>query len=205
MARTVEFYITAAQTAFEAGFQSEAARKRALTDLNRAYSMMHDKAHDGQISHANNNPALNNPGENRSAFFAANATPFELHQVRERHAAIIEQWAGADVARELRAAMELRSAIKAAEIVKHDRPANEVRVEKIRKSILDTMKARQASYIEGLDVSRLLGGLHVSVNAHLVYGHKGTVFPRYFFFLNGKFTALQTIMAIADTLEREAK
>lgn len=192
-----------AAAAFEAGFQSEAARKRALDDLNRAYSSLHNKAHDAQITHANSDETLSTDQQARCEFFQINRTPFDLHQVREAHIEIIARWSGAEAAALLRDLIALRAAIKAAEIIRHERPAQEARAEQIRKSIVEIMEARQQSYIEGLELSRHFKNMPVSVNAHIVHGHKGAVFYRYFFYLAGKLTALNVIMAIAQTLEEE--
>lgn len=195
-------YLTDATAAFEAGFASEAARKRALDSLNRAYECARDIAWKARVDHANTTPGLDVIGEARSAFLLAEDAPFGLHQVRDRHLDFFARW-GVD-ATLVPDLIALRAEIKAAEIVKHERPANETRVETIRKSILDEIKLRNAQYVTALEIGRQFGGLPVTVNAHIVYGHKGAVFLRHFFYLRGRLTPLQVIMAAADTLEREA-
>lgn len=195
--KTAADRITAAAAAFEAGFASKAAQKRALDDLNRAYSSVRDAAHLEQIKAA---PSFDER-EARAAHFAANDMPFDLHQVRDRHVDILVAW-GANIV-DVRGMIDLRAAIKSAEIA--PAPVNEtkVRVEAVRRTLLEEMERRQVQFVEGLDMARHFGGLHVSVNAHWVHGHKGAVFIRHFFYLAGRLTPLNTIMAIADQLERE--
>lgn len=194
--------LDAAQAAFEAGFASKAAQKRALDDLNRAYDRARDAARDVIISHANATPGLDTNGDARIEFFNANDLPFDLHQVRDRHVEIIAKWSDfAPVVREL---IALRAAIKAAEIAPAPaKPEIEVRAEAVRRSVVEEIERRKAQYVEALEIGRLFNGLPVSVNAHLVHGHKGAVFVRHFFYLRGKLTPLNIILAAADTLEAE--
>lgn len=203
MARTAQDYIALATDAFEAGFSSEAARKRAQEALGRGYDRLRDAAHDAQIKAANSNPALANNGENRAAFFDKNDLPFNLHQLRDRHFAILAAWGDdADMARDM---LALRAAIKAAPIAKHERPASEPRAEAIRADIYKTMQDRKAQYARALDLAKHFGGLPVSANIHLVHGHKGAIFLRAFYYLAGELTPLNIIIAAADTMAREAK
>lgn len=200
--KTPEDRIAAAQAAFEAGFASKAAQKRALDDLNRAYSRIRDAAHSRQIARANER--FGNDYQARSEFFAKNDVPFDLHQVRDRHVTIITFWTDAETSRTLVSAIALRAAIKEAPIAPAPaKPEAEVKAEAVRKSIIEEMEARKAQFIEGLDIARHFNGLPVSVNAHYVHGHKGTVFIRHFFYLRGKLTPLNMILAIADAYKAE--
>lgn len=221
MARTAADRIETATAAFEAGFLSKAAQKRAQDELSRAYEAIRDQAHNAQIAHANATAGLDTNCDARWAFFAANEMPFDLHQVRDRHLPIFAQWAPAE-AGVIVDLINLRAAIKAAPLAPAPvKPEAEVKAETIRRSIVDEMARRKAVFVEGMEIGRMFAALYprkdkngadlgpaaslpVTVNAHWVYGHKGAQFPRHFFYLNGKLTALQTIIAIADQLEREA-
>jgi hypothetical protein len=211
-AAKIERCIADATAAFEAGFLSEAARKRAQQDVSRAYEAIRDLAHHAQIDYANATPGLDvAPG--RGEFFAANEMPFDLHQVRDRHLPIFERFGGrAEVVRSL---IDLRAAIKAAPVAPAPaRPEVEIKAERVRLSIVEEMKRRNVAFVERLDAARFFNELYprrdggialpVSVNAHWVHGHKGAVFLRHFFYLRGVLTPLNTIIAIAETLEREA-
>lgn len=204
MARTAHDRIETAQAAFEAGFASMAAKKRALDELNRAYDKVREAVGDKVRAYAFD--AI--PGAEeadyaaRGDIFRANDLPFDLHQVRDRHFEIVGRWT--DLSQSLRGMVDLRAAIKDAEIapapVKDEAAA---KVEMVRKAIIDEMERRKAQYVEALEIGRLFNGLPVSVNAHWVHGHKGARFVRHFFYLRGKLTPLAVIMAAADTLKAE--
>ena len=207
MARDFDKSMDRARAAFEAGFPSEAARKRALADVNLAWEKMNDIVRDGILSdavdkfpHARDYKAAWEP----RAAWVREAGYWDLttaHNFRtSKHLGFYERYEQGERAR---IAFDLRNAIKAAEIVVSvkDEPAK--RAEAVRKSILEEMEARKVQYVRALDLGRLFGGLPVSVNAHWVHGHKGAVFLRHFFYLRGKLTPLNTIMAAADTLARE--
>lgn len=200
--KTPSDYIAIAQAAFDAGFLSMAAKKRAQEILNRAYTAIRDEIHTAQIKVANADPATNQHGHERGAFFERNALPFDLHQVRDRHFDIAANFgAGFMIVRDL---LALRASIKDAPLAPAPvKPEIEVKAEAVRRTIMEEMERRKALYIDGLEMARHFGRLPVSVNAHWVHGHKGAQFIRHFFYLAGKLTPLNTILAIADTLERE--
>lgn len=199
MAKAPADRIATALGALEAGFPSEAARKRALDDLNRAYTTIREAAFDAVCTAVR---ALDGDSEAKNALFADNELPYDLHQVRERHFPALERFSPQHAL--VRDLIALRAAIKAAPIkptAQRDQAAQ--RAETVRKSIIEEIQHRRETYVRGLDLARRFGGLRVSLNAHTVYGHKGAIFTRTFFYLNGELTALQTILAIADTLKRE--
>lgn len=108
--------IEAARTAFEAGFRSNAAQKDAISRLNRAYCIVRDMARDAIRDHAFTKYPTMEEADSiaRGELFRANDLPFDLHQVRYHHVAIIEQWTGLGLV--VREMFELREAINVAEI-----------------------------------------------------------------------------------------
>lgn len=196
--------IASAQAAFEAGFLSMAAKKRALDDLNRAYSSAREAVMTAIL-------AARSPETEKQNHDDYWAIPMDLHNVRERHFEIAARYdEGFAIVRDL---IALRAAIKAAAIAPVPaKPEIEVRAETVRRTIAEEMERRKTLFVEGLDIARLWNemfpredgklGLPVTVNAHWVHGHKGARFIRHFFYLRGKLTPLNTIIAIADQLER---
>jgi len=204
MAKTYSDRIEAARTAFEAGFRNKAAQKEALTNLNRAYDMVCDVARGAIREYA----FTEIPGAEEADYIARNEIfraadlPSDLHQVRDRHVEIIEKWAG--LGQTVREMIALREAIKEAEIAPAPaKPEIEQKAEAVRKAVIDEIEKRKAQFVEGLEVARMFGGLPVAVNAHLVRGHKGAIFLRHFFYLRGKLTPLNMIIAIAEAYEAE--
>lgn len=190
--RTPTDYLADAAAAFEAGFISKAAQKRALDDLNRAYSRARDEATNAMLA------AKRDAGGDVSADYWE--LPFDLHNVRDRHVAIFTAWTPGHAVADM---VAMRAEIKAAAIAAPVVNETKARVETVRRSIVEEMERRKAQYVEALAIGRLFGGLPVSVNAHWVHGHKGAVFLRHFFYLRGRLTPLNTIIAAAEQLERE--
>lgn len=193
--KTISDRIAQAQEAFENGFSSEAARKRALDLVARGYEAVRYATTDAIL--AARTPETD--AKNSADFWAI---PSDMHHVRDRHFEIALAYTDAfAITRDL---LALRTAIKAAEIAA-PAPRSEIeeKVEVVRRTIVEEMERRQAAFVQGLELARHFGRLPVSVNAHRVYGHKGTIFVRHFFYLNGKLTPLNTIIAIAEQLERE--
>lgn len=213
MTRTAADFITSAQAAFEAGFASKAAQKRALEDLNRAFDRTRNALTDAILKAR----TPETEEQNHADYWGI---PYDLHQVRDRHFEIAARYTeDFGIVRDM---IALRAAIKAAPLAPAPVKSEiEVKAETVRRSIVEEMERRKAMFVEGLEIGRIFAALYprknkdgtdagpaaslpVSVNAHMVWGHKGAVFPRHFFYLRGKLTPLNTILAIADQLEREA-
>ena len=199
MTRTAAFYTDRANTAFEAGFTSKAAKQAALGDITRAYELLRAEITSLvlNIAHDERTAAHNDVYWNLPAY---------PHQWKAKHRTLSlsvfpQTAATCDQIEELAA---FRAAVKDADVVKVERQANE-RVERVQKSIRDILEQRQADYARGLDLSKLFGGLSVTVNVHLVTNQHGTTFLRAFYFMHGRMTALGVILAVAQTLAEEAK
>lgn len=203
--RDPQKYIDKAQALLELGFQSNAARKRAMEQVGWAYDAVRDAVHTEIIRDA----WAAFPGTDmqsnlqRGARFTELDMPFSLAHVRDKHFTTLAGagYVGFAMVRDL---IALRETIREAPVAPPP-PVNATveRVNAVRRTIVEEMERRKAVYLEGLDMARHLGGLAVTVNAHRVHGHKGAVFDRHFFYLRGKLTPLNTIVAIAEQLERE--
>lgn len=197
---------------FNAGFTSKAGQKRALDNLNRAYEEVRNawhkafvakapyQDHDGEIT-----PAM---WEERTFYFNQRDLPFDLHQVRDRHAATLEAdlpGSSALVAR----LVELRATIKAAEITPPAKDETKVRAARVVECIKALMDRRQAQFLEAIDLSEVLEDgviIHgLTANSHYVTNDHGTTFLRTFFYLRGKLTPLNSILAGAEEAARRAK
>lgn len=199
MTRTAAFYTDRANTAFEAGFASKAAKQAALGDITRAYELLR-----AEITSL----VLNIAHDERTA--AHNDVYWDLpsypHQWKAKHRtlslSVFPQTEA--ICGQIEELVAFRAAVKDAEVVKVERQADE-RVERVQKSIRHMMEQRQADYARGLDLSKLFGGLSVTANVHLVTNQHGTTFLRAFYFMHGRMTALSVIMAVVQTLADEAK
>lgn len=207
MTNRFAFYFDAAQDAFNAGFASKAAQQRCLSDLNRAYEQLRNALHSAVCNAA---PALSdnaNPTQEewdaRVAHFNANEVPFDLHQVRDRHVALFAQWTANDAL--VRDLINLRAEAKAAAI----QPVAKVNIvteteKKVRETLKEMIERKTAQFHEGVRLVEIFGRLPVSVTPHWVVNDKGTGFIRCFYYLNGKLTALNVILAVLEATADEA-
>lgn len=189
MTRTVATYVENANAKFEAGFTTKAAQKDALDDLNRAYAMLR-KDIQGlclKVAHEDRTEAQN------ALYWGLP----DLHNWKPKHTAaavaVFPETQG--TCTQIESLAELRLAIKASEIVRVERKADE-RVERVLKSIRELMELRGTQYETGLKLCEIFGQLPVSASAHYVTNQFGTTFLRTFFYMNGKLTPLNLIMAV---------
>lgn len=188
MARTSQDFIAAATEAFEAGFTSKSAQKSAVKNLGSAYELLTNEIRAFYLN-----------GERTEAGHDAYwIIPNDLHQYRAKHtAAIVAVWpAAANLCEEIEALVELRTAINSAELVTVERKADKVEV--FRNQILDIIARRQEQFAHGVKLVEIFGKLPVTVNFHYVTNTHGTTFIRHFFYMAGKLTPLQVIMAVLE-------
>lgn len=199
--------LTAALDAALDEYPSKAAQKRVLDDLNRAYEMARDAYGDLYRVElfANDEEFGGRDAWNAAAFLDAREVPFDLHNVRDRHVARIAEYS-ADLAQIVDAARTARADVKespvAAKMVKTNVEIEERKIA-ISRTIEEEMQRLGRMYHNALDLGRMFGGLPVSANVHLVTNQYGTTFVRAFYYLNGKRTPLNVIMAAAQTLADE--
>lgn len=197
MAKTTEFYIERATKAFEAGFTSKAGQKEALSDVGRAYEILKGEIQNLylEIPHAERTEAQEN------VYWGMP----DLHNWKAKHAELATSVfpQSAEQVRQIEDLVNLRAAIKSAEVVKVERKENE-RATAIVKSIRDIMEQRKAQYARGLELHDMFKGLPVSVNVHLVVNQHGTEFLRAFYFMGGVMTPLNVILAVMDAKAEKA-
>lgn len=208
--------INEATDLFNAGFSSKAGQKRALENLSRAYNEVRDAWRNVQIAGAphQNLDRLMTEAEalERHAYFYGEGSmdlPFDLHQIRDRHFPVLDSLlpGSADAVRQL---VELRNTIKGAEIVPPAKDATKVRAAKVLVHLKDLMERRKAQFLEAIDLTEVLGDegviIHgLTASTHYVTNEHGTTFLRTFFYLRGKLTPLNSILAGAEEAARRAK
>lgn len=188
--------LTTATDLFNAGFKSQADKKRVNDRINSAYSAVRNDIQEAILA-ARNISECEAESECLSELYWS--LP-DLHNWKAKHdtmfAAYPEQLA--IIAR----LIEMREATKAATIVKVEKDKIQQKTEEVRQVVISELERKKQRFIEGLELAKHFGGLSVSVNAHYVRNEKGTDFIRHFFYLEGKLTALNMIIAIAEELEK---
>lgn len=196
--KNISNLIEKVQNSLEVGFNSQAAKKRANDIINRVYGLVQNQVQDTILK-----------SRNGGSFDEATDEDYwklcvDLHHVKEHHFEIASKYSqNFEIVRDL---LALRSAVKESEIVKIERDNKfEKKAEEVRKEIEKIAIDRKEQYLKGIELANLFGGLPVHVNSHLVYGHKGSIFVRNFYYYNGKLTPLNVILAIAEKYEEEKK
>lgn len=196
-------YLTRAQTAFDAGFASEAARKGALVELTRAFEYgVRRPIHAALLA-----IPRDERGESWDDLYYG--APDYPHAWTAKVAArYLDHPEARDFAAEC---VELRNAIKAATIAPRPPVEDHPLLVSIRKTFLEEMAARRASFDNIIDVSRAvsgkrgeaLKGLPVSVRGHYCQNYGGTTWVRMDWYYRGERTAFSIIAAAYDALVRE--
>ena len=197
MARTVETYTDLALDAFNAGFSSKAGQKAATDNLNRAYELLQRETIQRGLLE---DRTLGGSEEAWKTLYWG--TP-DLHNWKAKHSAMYAPFFPEAVAAIERLA-ELRAEIKAAPIVPPAAPEVSPFEVKARETITAWLERRRAQYVEALELAEVFGGLPVTATSHYVTNAHGTTFLRTFWYLRGKLTPLQIIIAAAQELDRRA-
>jgi len=195
-----ETYLTRADAEYQAGFKSKASRDRACSYLNYALELVV-----AEITGA----ILDRPYGERDNGTPLHTLYWELtcvycHNFTKKSAQAISILG--DEAAEWVALGEqcvaLYTTYKAAEIkVVPPSPAKAVE-EKIQKTIKQMMEERKEKFNRCLRLDTIFGTMGVTANVHLVFGHKGTVYVRAFYYVLGVLTPLNTIIAAMQESER---
>ncbi len=197
-------HLNAALERFEAGFATKQARQDALACLSRAYDVIneHLRANLIQVMRVEHEDLERR--ETASDLYYD--LPMYLHTWRPATSARLLHVFPEDVevVRAVDELLSVREAIKAAEI-RPATPKKDPRVETITQTIREMMEKRKVEYERGLALHDLFGGLIVWANVHMVTNQYGTTFPRCVYYMEGKVTALDVILAVLDTKAREAE
>lgn len=192
-------YVGAAMDAFEAGFTSKAAQKRAFDSLNRAAGVLREDVHQLCWDLAKQDAAN---GERTDSAYWMN---FDLHVWgAKRRAELLGYLPEAEaIANQYDDLAALRTSIKAAPIVPVERKPCEVTTKAIT-TLRELMEKRGEQYARGVQLTEVFGRLPVYANAHLVTNQHGTTFVRVFWFMFGELTPLNIIMAVLQSQEAKA-
>lgn len=199
MTKTVETFETAALELLNAGFASKAAQKKALDEVSRAYEIVKREIANALLADRSIG------GENWNDLYYG---PLYIHEFSEKRQAAYLPFFPEQIAivRRLR---ELRDAIKSAAIV----PPAKDEAKAVEKRVVEAIKARMerlgVRFLEAINLCEVcedfvaIKGL--SANSHYVTNDRGTTFLRTFYYLNGKLTPLNLIIAAAEEAARQAK
>jgi hypothetical protein len=188
--------------ALNAGFKSKSAKNNSLADLRRAYEFLTSVSHKGGMM-----SDLLDMFPNRFADEYENKEFQELyygiplfHLWKDKHSDIYNAYFPNRVAM-IEMLVNMRQLVKDAPVIKVEKSETKERIEKIQKSLREELEFRKTQYQEGMNLAEIVGP-NVTANVHLVHGHRGTVFVRAFYYLNGEFMPLNMIICILDDLKK---
>lgn len=192
-------YVGAAADAFEAGFTSKAAQKRAFDSLNRAAGVVREDVHQLCWDLAKQDAA--NTERTDGAYWMN----FDLHVwSAKRRAELLGYLPEAEtIANQLDDLAALRKSIKAAPIVPVERKECDASA-KAMTTLRELMEKRGEQYARGVKLTEVFGRLPVYANAHMVTNQHGTTFVRVFWYMLDELTPLNMIMAVLQSPEAKA-
>ena len=208
-----ELYIAAATNAFNEGFASKAAQKVALGDLTAAFETIRRELMDACLAARTKATGETNSGfemtpELKAVYWDFPSYP---HLLRAKHCAQVRAAFGDRFDALLAVALELaslREAIKAATITPPVKDETKAVAARIVETIRERMDRLNVRYLEAIDLTTVFDDGFVmkglSANSHYVTNDKGTTFLRTFFYIHGKLTPLNLILAAAQEAKRRA-
>ena len=193
MTRNIEFYVNRANEKFEAGFTTVALQKDALQDLGRAYDILKQNIQDFYLAIPRNETTQ----EHENVYWGLAGY---LNNWKAKHTALVlSVFPQAEVfTSQIETLVELRNTIKLAEIVKVERTTNP-KVESISKSVSEIIALRKSQFERGVKLYDIFNGLPVTATWHYVTNQFGTSFIRVFYYMAGKLTPLNMIVAVLET------
>jgi hypothetical protein len=197
-----------ALAAFNAGFTSKAAKKRALDLVSRDFDHYVHRVISDTLLDSRPENCHTHEWRQSDEGLAWNElywnVPSYPHEWKGKHSYIHNPLCPEAVETAERLVV-LRETIKGAEVVAPIKDASKAKAEKITKSIKNELERLKKVYYDGLDLSKRFGGLDVYTNVHLVTNEHGTTFVRCFYYLFGKLTPLNIIIAVAEKHEADKK
>ena len=182
--------IEKATAAFDAGFTSKAGKKQASDQLNRAFESVRGSVQDWVLANCKCY------GDMDDLYYGM---PSDLHQWRAKHSEMLRQFhpEAESIIALIEQLIELRNAIKEADIIAVERKTND-REQSFVKSAIELIQLRKAQFNEGCNLFDLFNGLPVSAKTHVAINQHGTMFNRTFFYMAGRLTPLSVILAVMD-------
>lgn len=196
-----ESYLTRADSEYQAGFKSKAAKDRACSYVNYALEIVVGEITNAILAHSQEERQSGSPLHNLywdlcgvSCFNFTKRSSQVLPLLGER----ATEW------------MALGEQCVALYTTYKNALINEVPVSpvkeietKVQRTIKEMMEERNEKFNRCLRLETIFGTMGVTANVHLVFGHKGTVYVRAFYYVMGVLTPLNTIIAAMQEADRQ--
>lgn len=199
MTRTVQTFTDAALDAMNAGFTSKAAQKRALDDVTGAYEILARQIQGACLDSRGADGHMTDTV--RDLYYDL---PFYPHAFRAKHAATVRvEFSELEaVVANIESLVALRNAIVRTVITPPAKDETKAHTARVIESIAALMARRKVQFAMAFDLTDVLGDKcrinGFSCSSHYVTNAYGTQFIRTFYYLFGKLTPLNTILAGAQ-------
>lgn len=202
MTKSIETFETAALSLLNDGFTSKAGAKRANDELARAFDIVGRSIRDALLADRSIG------GSEQAWKDLYYDLPHNLHAFSDKVAARYVDRFPAEVETALRL-RSIREAVKVAPIVPPAKDETKVLAARVVEAIAERMERLGVRFLEAIDLCEVfpefvaIKGL--SANSHYVTNEHGTTFLRTFYYLYGKLTPLNLILAAAEEAGRRAE
>ena len=193
-------HIETAIAAFQNGFPTEAAKIRAIEELNEGFGEVRNRLQESLVAKAKVTGKTN---MDKTNFFHLNSIPEKLKKVKDGHINLIESYLGeGNTVRKMQMLTEL---INMAPVDRSLINPFAERHEEVRKALAVHAKKVKKDNIEGIELPEIFGDLalehfNVTVNLHKS-SRNGKEYVRSFFYLNGELRPLYLIFALQDAIK----
>lgn len=196
-----ETYLQKAEAEFNANFKSKAAQKRACSYVNCALELVVEEITSAILEFPHE---VRDTGPLDTLYW--DLCGVSCHNFAKKSKNVVsllgeraEEWMSLG-----EQCVALYTTYKTAEIQPVEANTEQKQIEQnVQKSIMQIMEQRKETFNRCLNLQTVFGTMGVSVNVHLVHGHKGAIFPRCFYYVFGVLTPLNTIIAAMQEADRQ--
>lgn len=197
-----ETYLQKAEAEFNANFKSKAAQKRACSYVNCALELVVEEITSAILEYSYSERDNGTPLHD----LYWELTCVSCHNFTKKSKNVVsllgeraEEWMSLG-----EQCVALYTTYKNAEIQPVVVDTEQKQIEQhVQKTIMQTMEQRREKFNRCLRLETLFGTMGVTANVHLVFGHKGTVYVRAFYYVLGVLTPLNTIIAAMQEADRQ--
>lgn len=196
-----ETYLQKAEAEFNANFKSKAAQKRACSYVNCALELVVEEITSAILEFPHE---VRDTGPLDTLYW--DLCGVSCHNFAKKSKNVVsllgeraEEWMSLG-----EQCVALYTTYKTAEIQPVVVNTEQKQIEQhVQKTIMQTMEQRKEKFNRCLRLETLFGTMGVTANVHLVFGHKGTVYVRAFYYVLGVLTPLSTIIAAMQEADRQ--
>ena len=190
-------------------FNTKSAQKDVVTDLSRAYEELREVVNVEYLETV--------PYEDRRTMQMSPinlrkhelycALPYSLAHFRAKHAdEILALYPHlSNIVDRMNTLFAFRDEVRETPIMRVEPKAKDPMTEKVERTIIDIMAKCKADYAHGISLMEVFGYMNITASVHVVVNQYGTRFHRSFYYMDGRLTRLNVIIAVYQEMEDRKK